>query len=581
MNRENGSCDGLEKEWCAGDDDDSDRDAIKLTDSLGRPVAPPRREEQLNAVTSPRPLDRRVTLGRLLALAAQVAISAFAAQQSYRALRGGTLAEVHVAAALVSAMVGAMTGFGCLYGVIKASLGSIPYRICAIFSAGFIALAGAALFLVYAVTAILLAAGSFRLPGAISPGLSAAAGLGTILTLGTGGAFFAAYAYVYGMVSVRLAFSSDESLLRHPLLRGLDAPPSWDTEPLPLHPEPPARSRPADVPKPPPTPKVLPAPCLCAERALLLHELAPTSVLSRSDYPTSGPEETARYAQVRRCGFCRAIWWVRVVETDRPSYERDATPDSPPLSIVHDVSGTGLRCDSIEEAEALTPWYPKFAAAHDRFQRALRGPAQATPEQKAEATAAHAELLALARRHPASDQLAIPNDWLDWQPSELFLRAVRSELRETIAILEKSPADPAARSRLEDLQSRCAAARAADPAFPHECVTLEELWTTDLAGVDAFEFCLFGTMKQPRERIVEAWRTFHQRARWPSPAVEFRIMFAYASRLDRLLGKRSNSNEPDRVFLRLRQLLAQPGVRPPKKRELNDWLREKLRLPAP
>src|SRR5690349_21171145 len=76
-----------------------------------------------------KPIDRRVTAGRVLYLLLQLLLAWFTFQRIRSILSGSPWGGLHAVGALFSMLAAAGLGMAGLEGMIKASLGSIPYRV--------------------------------------------------------------------------------------------------------------------------------------------------------------------------------------------------------------------------------------------------------------------------------------------------------------------------------------------------------------------------------------------------------------------------------------------------------------------
>jgi hypothetical protein len=324
---------------------------------------------------------------------------------------------LHAVGALFSLLAAAGLGMAGLQGMLKASLGSIPYRVAFALSAAAISLVSGAFVLLFFVLVLGMIPGSFRLPGAISSGISLAAGFGTLLALGGGLLLFAGYSYVAGLLGFLLVFRSDEQILKHSWIRGLDRSDAgpWDVpaDAFPLTPPPPAKPAPSRPPPPPPQPLPV-ALCGCPVGAAWVHQLKHTEELARSVFtlPTSDESVVGRYSQVRRCRACGTLWWGDVTERDHKTYDRN-DEYGPPLAVIRDADGHAVRVLDQAHADALTEWAPRLWAAYDRYRRAQRDRRMSWgPAEEAERQASTAAFVPVAMERPETDAI-LPLDWRD------------------------------------------------------------------------------------------------------------------------------------------------------------------------
>lgn len=468
--------------------------------------------------------DRRVTAGRILALLTQGALALAAFHQMRALLTASAWGELHalgVFIALITALV--LTGFR-LSGMMKAALGSDLYRLIFGLVAAGSCVAAIGFLVPYAILVLsLLPSGLYKTPVSVS----LTAGLSTLIACLGGFFLLAVYTWLSGMITILLLFRSREAWLRSWLLRGIDVPDPWRVngsirpltlwETLKYRPPPVSTRSPAVMPQspvaespiaeplaaeppaaaPPVTQRPVAAPlvaeprCDCPTDSATLSDLTHTAILSSITLPTiPGDRALAQHAQVRRCPVCTAHWWMVVSDVQHDTYERDTLP---PVLLSSQIiaSGTGLRCRDLAQAEALTPWYPDLRAANARFERALpSGGSATTPAQAAEVIAAHTALVALTARHPQSHHL-IFSKWRTWQPSDLAVGALLPRMRELVDHLTANPADTGAQGELAALQAQCAAARATDPVVTDGSAQMIELWTSDLAPVEALQSRLY------------------------------------------------------------------------------------------
>jgi hypothetical protein len=556
------------------------------------------------------------------ALAAGLAVLALA--QLPAILAGAAWSDLRFLGALAAMFAAMLITLPPLDGMVRAALDHAWYRRYLAAAAAILALAAGFFTLVFAIEALSTVAYALRRPGAVSPGISLTAAAATLALYLAALACFAGYAWAAGMIATLLTLRPVEELRRHPLFRTAPPGSSWDADPTrqpswrdilrgratapplpppptrPIPPVPPMPPAPANIPPAPaPTPVPVPPPvptCPCPATTAAPSDLQHTTLIARHDVPPpwEDPAITARYDHIRHCPRCDAWWWAAVTERAHTTYDRDGLEA---LSTSTVTSGTGLRCATRGEAEALIPWYPELRAAATRFRSLLPpGGTPAGADLTARCCAAHAGLLACAGRHPGAAAL-IDRDLLRWHPSDLVARALRPRAYDLIKHLTAHPDDAPAAAELAALQTRCAEARAADAATVYDHIDISEYWTPDLAPLDALTYQLHAlrTAADPtpagsRERqelarvrtaAADAWAAFHRNARWGAPVVEYRAILKRLADLNPgyPAGEADAWEEPGRLCQRARALMAAHRLRPDPDVVINDWMARLLGLP--
>jgi len=125
-------------------------------------------------------------------------------------------------------MIAILHGVMGLPGMLKAALGSIPYRVVLVFSGVAIALVSTTFLLVFILPSARVLPFGFFLPRGSTFDLSLRGGLGTLVAFGAAILMTLGYSYGAGLLSVLLVFRSEEKLMQHWLFKDIDKQSDWD-----------------------------------------------------------------------------------------------------------------------------------------------------------------------------------------------------------------------------------------------------------------------------------------------------------------------------------------------------------------